>query len=28
MRSHLDSFTLADMVARALGGGPVRVPLD
>jgi Rrf2 family protein len=28
MRSHLDSFTLSDMVVRALGGAPARAPLE
>jgi Rrf2 family iron-sulfur cluster assembly transcriptional regulator len=28
MRHHLDSFTLADMVARSLGMAPVGAPLD
>jgi Rrf2 family protein len=28
MRSHLDSFTLADMVLRARGGAPARAPLE
>ncbi|HUZ20825.1 MAG TPA: Rrf2 family transcriptional regulator [Acidimicrobiales bacterium] len=28
MREHLDSFTLADMVARAQGMAPVLQPLD
>jgi hypothetical protein len=27
MRSHLDSFTLADMVRRARGNAPVLEPL-
>ncbi len=28
MRHHLDSFTLADMVARSLGMAPATAPLD